>query len=416
MLRLGLVCDFAEEDWPSMDHVGDMLFTQLRRCHSDTIETDRLRPAFRRRATALGILRSSRTGWNADRLWNRMVEYPRWLRKRSQNYDLFHIVDHSYAHLALTLPAGRAVITCHDLDVFRCLSEPARDPRPLWFRAMAQRILKGFQSAQHVIFVSEAVRQEADGCGFVSRSHSSVVHNGADCEPVAGADADREADRLLGACAGELLLLSVGSTVPRKRTDLLLRVFAGIANQIPGVRLIRAGGPLTGPQLDLAQELGVTRSIVQLPFVERAVLDAVYRRATLLLQPSDAEGFALPVAEAMAHGCPVVTSDLPVLREIGGQAAVYCPAGDVSAWVQSVTHLLRRYRCEPVFWSGLRSRSIENSRRFSWRENARRMANVYQEVAEIAEVSRGSSWSSRPDESAAGQLRKKRTVVFGHGK
>jgi glycosyltransferase involved in cell wall biosynthesis len=419
MLRLGLVCDFAEEGWPSMDLVGDILFEQLQRRHSDTIKADLIRPAFRRRATALGILRSSHAGGNCDRLWNRMIEYPLWLRKLKRNYDLFHIVDHSYAHLALTLPKGRTVITCHDLDVFRCLTEPARDPRPIWYRAMVQRVLNGFRSARHVIFVSEAVRQEADRLGLISGTHSSVVHNGADYEAVADLDASRAADSLLSYRAGELLLLSVGSTVPRKRIDVLLRVFAGVISKAPGVRLIRVGGPLTGSQLDLARQLGVTRSITELPFVERSILSAVYRRSTLLLQPSEAEGFGLPVAEAMAHGCPVVASDLPALREIGGRAAIYCPVDDVSGWIQSVTHLLNQCRYEPALWSALRSRSIENARRFSWRENAGEVASVYREIFESEAADRDSSLPSNSNGSSAldvpDQLREKRTVALGHG-
>jgi len=419
MLRLGLVCDFAEEGWPSMDLVGDMLLEQLQRCHSDRIEADLLRPAFRRRVTALGMFRASHAGWNYDRMWNRMVEYPRWLRKRAQNYDLFHIVDHSYAHLALTLPKGRTVITCHDLDAFRCLLEPAREPRPLWYRAMAQRVLSGFRSARHVVFVSEAVRQEADRLGLISGMRSSVVHNGADCNAVAGPDVDRAADRLVNSRADELLLLSVGSTIPRKRVDVVLRVFARIVNEVPGVRLIRVGGSLTGAQLDLARQLGITGSITELPFVERSVLHAVYRRATLLLQPSDAEGFGLPVAEAMAHGCPVVASDLPVLREIGGLAAIYCAVGDVAGWTQSVIRLLHQCRHQPVLWSALRNRSIENATRFRWRENAGRVASLYEEVVETGAANRRSSLRSKTKGTTAqevsGQLREERPIALGHG-
>jgi glycosyltransferase involved in cell wall biosynthesis len=402
-----------------MDLIGEMLFEQLQRCHSDMIEADLIRPVFRQRATALGVLRSSHAGRNFDRLWNRMVEYPRWLRKRTKNYDLFHIVDHSYAQLALTLPKGRTVITCHDLDVFRCLVDPAKEPRPLWYRAMAQRVLNGFRSARHVFFVSEAVRQEADRLGLIAGVDCSVVHNGADCDAVAGPEAERVADRLLGLPAGELLLLSVGSTVPRKRIEDLLRVFAGIANEVPGVRLIRVGGSLTGPQLELARQLGVSGAIAELPFLERSVLSAVYRRAALLLQPSAAEGFGLPVAEAMAQGCPVVVSDLPVLREIGGDAAIYCPVGDIAGWIQSVHRLLNQCSFEPTAWSLLRSRSIENARRFGWRENASRVARVYREIVESAAVEHRSSLPSTTNGSSAleipGQLREERTIALRHG-
>ena len=86
--------------------------------------------------------------------------------------------------------------------------------------------------------------------------------------------------------------------------------------------------------------LGLEPHIIVLPFLERRVLAAVYRRAAVVLQPSDREGFGLPVAEAMACGTPVVASDLPPLREVGGAMASYCPVGDVEAWTSTVSELL----------------------------------------------------------------------------
>ena len=81
-----------------------------------------------------------------------------------------------------------------------------------------------------------------------------------------------------------------------------------------------------------------------LPFVDRRVLAAVYRRVALLLQTSDREGFGLPVAEAMTCGTPVVASDLPALREVGGPAATYCPVGDVDAMDRGCDRASRRAR------------------------------------------------------------------------
>ena len=80
------------------------------------------------------------------------------------------------------------------------------------------------------------------------------------------------------------------------------------------------------------------------PFLRPAdrTLAAVYRRAALVLQPSEAEGFGLPVAEALACGTPVLASDLAVLREVGGEAAVYRAVGDVPAWSDGRARAPRR--------------------------------------------------------------------------
>ena len=180
------------------------------------------------------------------------------------------------------------------------------------------------------------------------------------------------------------MLLSVGGTIARKRIDIMLRVFAGVLEEVPQVRLVRIGGPFTASQETLARELGVLDMIRQLPFIERPILSAVYRRATLLLHTSENEGFGLPVAEAMALGCPVLASDIPVLREIGGQAALYAPVGAVSDWVRTTVELLRRRRDEPVFWQHLCQRSRERGQRFDWQVHAAQVTAVYEHAMKTA--------------------------------
>ena len=124
----------------------------------------------------------------------------------------------------------------------------------------------------------------------------------------------------------------------------------------PDVRLTRVGGPFTAEQRVRARDLGVLDAIHVLPFVDRATLGAVYRRSALALLPSDREGFGLPIVEALAHGTPMVASDIPVLREIGSGAVTYCPVGGVSAdWVDTILRLLRERETDAAAWRARRT-------------------------------------------------------------
>lgn len=181
--------------------------------------------------------------------------------------------------------------------------------------------------------------------------------------------------------SGASWLLNVGSTLPRKRLDVLLRVFAEIKHEMPEARLVRVGG-FTEPQMKLIRELALERAVVNLPFLERPVLAAVYRRATLLVHTAEAEGFGLPLIEAMACGCPVVASDLPVLREVGGDAASYCRVADVAAWKNSIIELLHERFEHPRLWELRRQRGLAWAAGFSWPENARQTAEIYRKVME----------------------------------
>jgi glycosyltransferase involved in cell wall biosynthesis len=76
--------------------------------------------------------------------------------------------------------------------------------------------------------------------------------------------------------------------------------------------------------------------------VSDAELAALYQQAVVMLVPSRHEGYGLPVVEALAFGTPVVASDIPALREVGGEAARYVPVGDVAAFAREIERIVER--------------------------------------------------------------------------
>jgi glycosyltransferase involved in cell wall biosynthesis len=385
-MRLAVICDYPEEGWPSMDLVGQMILAGLAERHAGAVAARRVCPPFRRRLARGPWGRRVRAARNADRLLNRFGDYPRALGRlaRRGEFDLFHVVDHSYSQLVHALPPGRAIVTCHDLDTFGCLLEPARHQRPRWFRAMTRRILAGLQRAAAVVCDSEATRRALRAYGLVPPDRLHVVPLGThpECSPAADPAADAAAGRLLGRPdpQGSPELLHVGSNIPRKRIDVLLGVVAAVRRTHPGARLIKVGGALEPAQDRLARSLGLADAVVALPFLDRPTLAAVYRRAALVLQPSEAEGFGLPVVEALACGAAVLASDIPALREVGGAAACYRPVGDVAAWADAAGELLGQHRSGGQAWQARRAAALEQAARFSWSAHVDRLVAIYRAV------------------------------------
>jgi glycosyltransferase involved in cell wall biosynthesis len=364
-----------------MDLVADMLLHHLEQDHAHAFAATRICPSMRRRFTrnqkATGKL------FNADRLLNRFWDYPRLAHKQKANFDLFHLVDHSYAQLLNYLRPERTIVTCHDTDTFRCLIEPAREQRSILFKRMAQRVLTGFRKAARVTCDSVSTRDQLLAHNVAPPERVVVIPNGV--HRAYSAEPDREADaaarRLLGERDCEAIdLLNVGSTIPRKRIEALLQVFAVVRNEFPHARLIRVGGPFTRSQQQLVEQLKLRESIIVLPFLDTSVLAAVYRRATLLLQPSEAEGFGLPVVEAMACGTPVVASDLPVLREVGGNAVTFCSVADVRAWGEAITNLLSERNQRPEHWAIRQATAGSQAAKFSWAQYTQKMVGLYEEI------------------------------------
>jgi glycosyltransferase involved in cell wall biosynthesis len=363
-----------------MDLIGELLIHGLRSQRLRLVEVTRIRPSFRRRVSAVKRLSRTHLAFTADRVLNRLCYYPKYLRKLKARFDVFHIVDHSYAHLVKALLPAKTVVTCHDIDAFRCLSEPRVERRSFAFRAMTRRILKGIQSANAVVCVSRWTRDEVLRCKLLPSERLKVVPTAVAPEfrPDGDSASDSAADELLGPKVTQPILLHVGSTISRKRIDVLLNVFAGLHRELPTARLVRVGAQFNQEQMALLSRLSIEDSVVQLPALPRDVLAAVYRKARLLLLPSEREGFGLPVLEAMACGTPVLASDLPVLREIGGDAVEYCAVGDISWWISRARFLLVSHEGDSS--AARRQRGIDRASHLDCATYAENILNVYSTI------------------------------------
>lgn len=364
-LRLAVVRDYQAEGWPSMDLCADQLLAHL----PAEVEAIDIAPPFRRLFGRLPI--PHRFGFNADRLVNRHLLLPSAVRRTACHTDFVHVVDHSYAHVVNSLPAGSAGVYCHDLDTFRCLLEPQREPRPWWFRRLARRILAGLRRAAVVFHNSRRTADELSAADIVPPER--LVH--APLGVAAEFTPQTERPVVLPISTDFPFLLHVGSNIPRKRLDVLLEVFAAVRQRFPALRLIQVGGPWPATLAEQIARLGIAPLVIQLRGLSREQLAELYRRAAAVLVPSEAEGFGLPVIEALACGAIVVASDIPALREAGGLAAIYCPVANVTAWTETVCRVLT----EP---SGLPSRAsrLSQAQQFSWSVHARIIADTYRRL------------------------------------
>jgi alpha-1,3-rhamnosyl/mannosyltransferase len=251
------------------------------------------------------------------------------------------------AHFQYALPLGfrgRSVVTLHDLSFETDPGLMGKVDRVV-FRAVVPRAAR---RADHVLVVSERTRRDVEQRYRLEPAKVTVTPNGVDPSFSPG-----------GARDGYLLF--VGAI--QRRKDPLAALDAARAVGLPLV----VAGPEKEPAL--AQRLREGGADLR-GYVSKAELAELYRGAAALVLPSRFEGFGLPVLEAMACGTPVVAAPEPALREVGGDAAVYAEDGDFAAAVGRA--LGERDR--------LSAAGLERARLFSWRETARRTADVYRRV------------------------------------
>jgi glycosyltransferase involved in cell wall biosynthesis len=165
-------------------------------------------------------------------------------------------------------------------------------------------------------------------------------------------------------------LLAVGTLEPRKGLDVLLsalRVLHDRGADVPPLVLV--GPPGWGPTLDAS---GLPDGAVITPgYLEISELRSVVAGAAALIFPSRDEGFGLPPLEAMAVGTPVLASDLPVTREVLGNAALLTPVEDVEALAEGILRVLQVPR----------GTAIEHARGYTWTLTAALTRDAYLRAA-----------------------------------
>lgn len=157
-------------------------------------------------------------------------------------------------------------------------------------------------------------------------------------------------------------ILYVADFYAHKRHDLVIEAWRGLPLQRPVLRLI--GDPQPEPAtFARVQRLVAGEDRVRIsPRVPQEEVAAAYRSARMLLLPSENESFAMPIAEALATGVPVIARDAPVLRETGGPGAIYVAADDPHAWTEAMAKLAQ----DDDLHAALRAAGIGHAAGFRW--------------------------------------------------
>lgn len=264
---------------------------------------------------------------------------------------------------------GVLVATLHDLGVLKVPETMRESTR----RDLSSQLERVAHRAVRVLTDTETVRGELVESGLVVAEKVHAIHLGpgsvARTEPTPPAEApDRS------------YVLHVGTLEPRKNLPALLAAWPLLLERMGDPPLlVLCGGygwksDTLRPMVEAAQQEGWLRHYGYLADGEVA---ALYRDADLVVMPSLYEGFGLPLVEAMSLGVPLLCSDIPVLREVAAEAALYAPPERPEIWAEQIEELWRRpeKRRELMRLGGARAG------RFSWRSTADATLEVWRAAA-----------------------------------
>ena len=244
---------------------------------------------------------------------------------------------------------------------------------PEWFPtgdSTVRRVLEMLPADVHIVATSEATKADICNHTGIDPARVTPIHLAALPAlfyPVAD-QSTVQATRNQYDLGDSPYLLSLATFEPRKNIDHLIRCFLRVARSgdIPAdVKLVLVG--TKGWKFDtimaeLAQDTGLRSRIVVTGFVPDAQLAPLYSEALGFMYPSLYEGFGLPPLEAMQCGLPVITSNIPSLREVVGDAGISVPPADVDALCQAIITIADSASLR----ADLSAKSLQRAKLFSW--------------------------------------------------
>jgi glycosyltransferase involved in cell wall biosynthesis len=260
-------------------------------------------------------------------------------------------------------PGLRSVVTLHDATF---VHTPTFGRVTTW--GMTQVVKRAATDADALIAVSEAARDEICAALGLDPGRFTVVPHGLGAVPRAEPAPEASVRERLGLGDGPIVMC-VAAARPHKNQELLVRALPHLPDDVTVVLAGRHEG--YDQQLRaVAAELGVTERLRLAGYLPDDELERLWLLAGCAAFPTRAEGFGLPVLEAMARGVPVACSDIPVLREVGGDVPEYFNPADPAAAAAAILAALG---------DGERGRrGVERAGRFSWADAARGTMAAYE--------------------------------------
>lgn len=274
------------------------------------------------------------------------------------------------------------VMTVHDVLEHLTRGKSSAVGRSAHFY-LTRRVLRG---AARIFAVSNFTKKDIEKLFGIAGQNIEVVYNAIDDRfrrgHASAADHEFIAERYQ---VNYPFVLYAGRISPHKNVVRIIEAFSALKAELEkeaifeNLKLIIIGDDLSGHP-DLRRTVvrsGVQQDVRFLGFVPIEVLSIFYDAAKVFIFPSLYEGFGLPPLEAMAHGTPVVTANTSSLPEVVGKAAVLVNPENVFEIMRG----LHRVLVDQSLRDKLKQRGYEQAQKFSWDASAKRILQVYREVA-----------------------------------
>ncbi len=291
-------------------------------------------------------------------------------------------IDLFFAPCTYLLPALNfflpSVIIIFDLTTFLPVIKETHKRSTRWreFLLLKQAI----KNSVCAVAISESTKNDAVGWFKIEAGKVKVIYPAANRRFGAATGEGGDDEIIRKYKLPEKYILTVGTLEPRKNHLALIDAFDALVRtgQAGDCRLVIAGkqGWFYQDIFRRVESLGLSKQVIFLGYVPDDDLPGIYKQAMIFVYPSLYEGFGIPVLEAMACGCPVITSNISSLPEVAGQAAVLIEPTDPGRLAEEMWLLLN----DPKRRESMIERGYIQAAKFSWERSARELLAVFRSI------------------------------------
>lgn len=280
----------------------------------------------------------------------------KWLGKYIPKYSLYHIANQNLSFLNIK----PKIVSCH--DVIGC-----KFPSNLIEFNIRKYLYSGLKNSEKIIVDSACTKKDLINLLGIPRQKIKIVYLGVDHAIFKQTIDPKKSEKIT--------ILHASSGEKRKNVENLARALSKVRTKMK-FHFVIIGDPVNFHlQFHKILESHKVDYYIKKGLTEEA-LSHQYNISDLFVFPSLYEGFGLPVLEAMACGCPVITSNLSSLPEVGGDAPLYVNPHDVNGIARAIERVLtnKNLRKEMI------EKGLKQAKKFSWEKTAKETVEAYREV------------------------------------
>jgi len=309
-----------------------------------------------------------------SRFWWNLWALPNYLKKNP--VDIFHT---QYIAPFWLPKKMKLVLTIHDIS-FNFFPQFIKKSDFLFLKTLIPRSLK---MATKIIAVSDFTKKEIEKYYHIPAEKIAAIHNGVDFELFNKNIAREKLEEIRKKYSlPEKFILYIGTLQPRKNIPVVIEALKILREKynLQDIKLVIAGNRKAhnfDPKIDeVIENYNLQKSVIFPGWIDEEDKPALYKLARCFVFPSLYEGFGIPVIEAMAAGTPVVCSNIPVLGEIGKNAALFCDPKNSCEFAENISKILTDENLRNNFIE----KGAEIAKKYSWQKNAEKTLAIYESL------------------------------------